>query len=148
MEDKADFAVRNVLNGFIEKMNLKNIIQRIKGKRCYKLWCFEYKWWCGEGFCTKHYYENKETFVIKKSWFRPSFETRNNPDKIKYAKDLIQPFKPDGTVNPAYVKAYKKDPRTDTAHRNNPRNINNRYAKDNFQVNEDFKKFEKKKYGI
>lgn len=110
--------------------------------------CFNHAWWCGEGKCTRCYYESKEPVVVKKSWWKPSFASRNAPDRVKYAKDILQPFKPDGTVNPEYVKAYKVDPRNDTAHRNNPRNINNRYAKENFKANEEFKKFEKKKYGI
>ena len=76
------------------------------------------------------------------------FDAKHTPERIKYAKDILQPFKSDGTVNPEFVKVYKKDPRTDPSHRNYARNVNNQYAAQNAKVDQEFRKYEKKKYGI
>lgn len=73
---------------------------------------------------------------------------KNWVEREKFAKDLLQPFKADGTVNPDYVKTYKTDPRVDHAHRSYARNANNRGFAQNMGVDAEMRAYEKKKYGL
>lgn len=133
----------------IRKTPVAWVYQLVRG-RYYKMCseCFNHQWWCGEGKCTRCYYDSMEVKEIKKSNFFVRLADKTLPERIKYAKDLIQPFQSDGTVNPKFVEAYKTDPRNDQGHRSYARNVNNRGFSKNIGVDADMRKWEKKKYGL